>query len=44
LSGLRVVICTVEPIELPGYSAENGPYSTSICAMSSGAISDQRGG
>ena len=41
--GSRVCICTVVPSELPGYSAENGPYSTSTAPISSGVTMPQRG-
>ncbi|MNT29720.1 hypothetical protein D3C72_1654740 [compost metagenome] len=43
-SGVRVVISTVAPSELPGYSAEYGPYSTSMRSISALLTSDQRGG
>ena len=42
-SGMRVVICTTSPMELPGKAAAKGPYSTSVRATASGAIRSQRG-
>ena len=41
--GMRVMICTTSPMELPGKAAEKGPYSTSVRATSSGEIRSQRG-
>src|SRR6185437_11199001 len=42
-SGRRVWISTVAPVELPGYSAEYGPYSTSTDSIDCGDTMPQRG-